>query len=278
MKLLRNKLFIFTLALVLVCGSIMLYAASHSDAPTPLTNLMGAIVTPLEKGLSKVIDGVAGVFRYFYDYDRLKAENKALLARIAEYEKMETEYYAAISENTDLRKAANIRAKHKDFDMEICNVVSMVGTGFQSSFTIDKGSLTGIASGDCVITDQGLVGYISDVGLNYAQVVTILNMDFTVSATNRRSREVMVAGGDFKLAGDGLLKASYLKNDADIHEGDVIITNGAGGMYPKDLIIGTVETFAEESHGISSYATIKPAVDLDSLSSVLVIKDFTIEE
>ncbi|MEA5039051.1 MAG: rod shape-determining protein MreC [Clostridiaceae bacterium] len=278
MKLFRNKLFIFALTLVLVCGSIMLYAAAHKGSPTPLTNLLGAVVTPIEKGFSKVVDGVTGVFRYFYDYDRLKAENEELRARIAKYEELETQFYAAVNENADLRAAANIRAKHKDFEMELCNVVSAVGSGFQSSFTIDKGTLSGIESGDCVITEQGLVGYISETGLNYAQVVTVLNMDFTVSATNRRTREVMVAGGDFALAGDGLLKASYLKNDDDIQAGDVILTNGAGGNYPKDLIIGTVETFAVEPHGISSYATIKPAVDFDSLSAVLVIKDFTIVE
>lgn len=278
MKLLKNKLFIFTLALVLVCGGIMLYAASHSGSPTPLTNALGAVTTPIEKAFSKIMDGVGNLFRYFYDYDRLKAENKELRAKIAEYERLENDFYSAISENTDLREAANIRAKHKDFDMELCSVVSVVGSGFQSSFTIAKGSLAGIEEGDCVITEQGLVGYVSDVGLNFSEVVTVLNMDFTVSATNQRTREVMVAGGDFELAGEGFLKASYLKNDAAVRKGDVIITNGAGGNYPKDLIIGTVDSFSVESHGISSYASIRPAVNFDTLSSVLVIKDFTVVE
>ena len=278
MKLFHNKVFLFTLALVLLCGGIMLYAASHSGTPTPLSNLLGSIVTPIEKGLSKAAQGVSNALGYFYRYDKLKAENEELRARIAEYEELETEFYAAITENSDLRTAANIRAKHKDFDLELCNVVSQVGTGFQSCFTLDKGSLVGIEAGDCVITAEGLVGYVSDVGLNYAQVVTLLNMDFTVSATNRRTREIVVAGGDFELAGDGLLKVSYLKNGADVRVGDIIVTNGAGGSYPKDLIIGAVETFAVEDHGISSYATIRPAVDLDHLSSVLVIKAFEVVE
>ena len=278
MKLFRNKLFVFALCLVVVCGGIMLYAASHRGTPTPLKNLLGIIVTPIEKGLAAVTEKASDLFGYFYRYDSLKAENEELRARLAEYEALETEFYAAVSENDDLRKAASIRAKRKDFDLELCAVVSVVGTGFQSSFTIDKGSLVGIEYGDCVITEEGLVGYVSDVGLSYAQVVTLLNMDFTVSATNRRSREVMVAGGDFTLAGDGLLKVSYLKNNADVREGDVIITNGAGGQYPKDLILGAVETFTVEDHGISSYATIRPAVDLDRLSSVLVVKDFQIVE
>ena len=88
----------------------------------------------------------------------------------------------------------------------------------------------------------------------------------------------MVAGGDFTLAGEGLLKISYLKNDADVKKGDVIITNGAGGKYPKDLILGTVEDFKMEDYGISSYATIRPAADLEHLSSVLVVKAFEIVE
>ena len=161
MKLFRNKLFLFALVLVILCGGIMLYAASHRGTPTPLSNLLGIVVSPLEKGVSAVAGKLSDFFGYFYRYDALKAENAELKARIAKYEELETEFHSAISENSDLRKAANIRAKHKDFDLELCNVVSVVGTGFQSSFTIDKGTLVGIEAGDCVVTEEGLVGYVS---------------------------------------------------------------------------------------------------------------------
>ena len=90
-----------------------------------------------------------------------------------------------------------------------------------------------------------------------------------------RTREVVVTNGSFELASDGLLKVSYLENDADLRPGDVILTNG--GAYPPDLIIGKVEEFRQESHGISSYATVRPAVDISQLSTVLVIKDFHVE-
>ena len=86
---------------------------------------------------------------------------------------------------------------------------------------------------------------------------------------------VVVTNGSFELASDGLLKVSYLENDADLRPGDVILTNG--GAYPPDLIIGKVEEFRQESHGISSYASVRPAVDISQLSTVLVIKDFHVE-
>ena len=105
MKLFRNKLFLFALVLVILCGGIMLYAASHRGTPTPLSNLLGIVVSPLEKGVSAVAGKLSDFFGYFYRYDALKAENAELKARIAKYEELETEFHSAISENSDLRKA-----------------------------------------------------------------------------------------------------------------------------------------------------------------------------
>ena len=87
--------------------------------------------------------------------------------------------------------------------------------------------------------------------------------------------EVVVAGGDFELAGDGLLKVPYLENDANVRVGDTILTNG--GAYPPDLILGRVAEVRQESHGISSYAAVEPAVNLDELSTVFVVKSFSVE-
>ena len=127
----------------------------------------------------------------------------------------------------------------------------------------------------CVITGDGMVGFVDQVGLNHCVVKTVIHMDFNASATVSRTREAVVACGSFELASDGLLKVAYLENDADVKRGDVILTNG--GAYPPDLILGRVEDFRQESHGISSYAAIRPAVDFTRLSTVFVVKDFNVE-
>jgi len=274
MKLLQSKLFWFAALLVLVCLVMTLFSAA-TGRPSVLRNLTGAVVTPLQKGVSSATDWFSDLFGYFYRYDDLELENQQLRQKIQEYEKLEIAYNAAIKENDALREAAGVKAKRADFSLELCSVVSLTGKGFESTLTLDRGSISGIEAGDCVITGDGLVGFVDEVGLNHCVVKTVIHVDFSSSASVSRTREVVVTGGNFELASDGLLKVSYLENDADVRPGDVILTNG--GAYPPDLIIGRVEEFRQESHGISSYASVRPAVEFDHLSTVLVVKEFHVD-
>lgn len=274
MKLMRTKLFWFAAILVAVC-LILALSSAVTGKPTFLRNITGAVVTPLQKGLTAVTDWAGDLFGYFYRYDDLERENEALKQRIQELEKLEISYNAAVKENEALREAAGVKAKRADFELEVCSVVAVTENGFESSMTLSRGSVSGIEAGDCVITGDGLVGVVAEVGLNHCVVKTVIHMDFTASATVSRTREVVVTNGSFELASDGMLKVSYLENDADVRPGDVILTSG--GAYPPDLIIGRVEEFRQESHGISSYASVRPAVDFSQVTTVLVIKDFYVE-
>ena len=263
-------------AAVLIALSLLLALSSAvTGKPTFVRNITGAIVTPLQNGVAAATDRFTDLFGYFYRFDALERENAELKRKIQEFEKLEISYNAAIKENSALREAAGIKAKHADFEMEICTVVALTDNGFQSALTLNKGSVSGIEAGDCVITGDGMVGFVDQVSLNSCVVKTVINVDFNASAAVSRTREVVVTNGSFELASDGLLKVSYLENDADVRPGDTILTNG--GAYPPDLIIGRVVEFCQESHGISSYASVEPVVDFSGLSTVLVIKEFHVE-
>lgn len=278
MKLFRNKLFVFTLILVLAAVVVMVVAFAGGGGNTPLGRAIGAIITPLETGLSRVSDWVSGIFGYFYKYNSLAEENRQLKAQLAEYQALEGEYWAAVNENEELRSLARLQQKHKDFDCEMCAVISYDGNGFQSSFTINRGSVNGIEVGDPVVVTEGLVGYVSEVGPNYANVYTLLHQKSKVSAMISRTRETVVAEGDFSISAGGNIKVSYLRNDSDIKVGDWVETTGSGGNYPKGLRIGRVIEFGLEKQGISSYAVIQPVADLQGLTGVFVVKSFNISE
>lgn len=274
MKVMRSKLFWFAAILVAV-SLILTLSSAITGKPTLVRNITGAIVTPLQNGVAAATDWFTDLFGYFYRYDALARENEELKQKIQQYEKLEIEYYAAVNQNAALREAAGIKAKRAEFELELCSVVSVSGNGFQSSLTLSRGSVSGIEEGDCVITGDGMVGYVDQVALNHCVVKTVIHVDFNASAAVSRTRDVVVASGDFELAADGMLKVPYLENDANIRVGDVILTNG--GSYPPDLILGRVVEVKQEKHGISSYAALQPAVDLDSLSTVFVVKNFNVE-
>lgn len=262
-------------AILILCTGIMLASAFHPGAPTWLSSALGAVVTPLEQGVSFLGEKVSGVFGYFYRYDELKAENETLRQELAAFQKLENQFYEAINENEELRKLTGIREKHADFRCELAAVVSTVEIGIHSTFTINKGSLVGIEPGDCVITEEGLVGYISEVGPNFSTVITVLNLEFQATALNTRTRETLVAQGNFDFAPDGKLKLPWLDNYANILKGDTVVTSGSA-KYPPNLTIGTIVEYAVEDHGISSYAVIEPAVEFNRLTDVFVVTDFEV--
>ena len=274
MKLMRSKLFWFAAVLVAVSLVLTVYSAA-TGKPSFIRNVTGAVVTPLQNGVTAATDWFSDLFGYFYRFDALERENEELRQQLQEYQKKEISYNDAIRENAALREAAGIKAKRADFVMELCSVVAVTGNGFENTLTLNRGSVSGIEQGDCVITGDGMVGVVAEVGLNHCVVETVINVDFSASAAVSRTGEVVVTGGDFELSSKGLLKISYLENDADVRAGDVILTNG--GAYPPDLIIGRVVSFLPESHGISSYASVRPAVELEGLKDVLVIKEFNVE-
>ncbi|MBQ7624057.1 MAG: rod shape-determining protein MreC [Clostridia bacterium] len=273
----KNKLAVLGTVLACLAVAVMIYAFV-SPSPTPITNLLSVIVTPAQKAASKIGDGISGFFAYFKGVDDLREENEKLQLELARYRELESEYYSAIRENEELRALSELKQKHAGFELEMCAVVSNVDRSFMSSFTIDAGKNDGVKVGDCVITDLGFVGFVSSVALGSSEVTTLLNVESKLAVTNSRTRDVLVAEGSFELASSGLIKLPYLKNDADVLEGDVIETSSVGEKYPSGIIVGTVLRIEREKHGISSYAVVEPAVNVESLHSVYVVKSFEVNE
>ena len=277
MNIWRSKFFWFIAVLVFVACALMVLCWVFGK-PTPIGGVLGAVVTPIEDGLSGAAKGIENFLGYFYRYNALVEENERLQTQVDDYQAKEQEYYEAVNENVALRDLASLLTKHKDFICEPGEVISYSSGAMSSGFTINRGSLYGIKQGDAVITKEGLVGYVSEVGVNYSQVVEIIDRIAKVACVVSRTRETVVAEGNFELSGEGLLRLSYLKNGTDIQKGDLVETSGYGGMYPKGLAVGRVREVLPESHGISSYAVVEPTVDLSSLTYVFVVKDYTIVE
>ena len=118
------------------------------------------------------------------------------------------------------------------------------------------------------------MGYVSEAGLTHSTVMTLLNPNLSVSATDNRSRETGVVSGDAKLVASGCCKMSYLSRSSAMNLGDYVITSGAGGVFPAGLMVGTVTEIGQESADVSLYAVLRPFVEPTGLSNVMVITSF----
>ena len=105
--------------------------------------------------------------------------------------------------------------------------------------------------GDPVITSQGLVGIVTNAYATTSKVTTLLSEDVKVSAVDPACGESGVIVSDITTASAGLLRMSYLGSDTQVKEGDIITTSGAGSTYPKDIIIGVVESVQKSENDIS---------------------------
>ena len=168
-----------------------------------------------------------------------------------------------------------LKEKNKDFIFsEPCDVVARNANDLYGGFTISSGSSSGLSLNDPVVTSVGLVGRITSIADNYAKVTTIISPQVKVGVFTMRSKATGVIENDLESAKKGLCLMSDILKDADIKEGDIIFTSGKSGLFPDDILVGTVTEVYDDPNGLSKHALIKPAVDIFGVTSAFVVTDF----
>lgn len=266
--------FKIVLSAFVICLGAAVYTFAFAGTSTPITNITGAILTPLQASFSNISLFLSNVYTKSFEFDEVLAENEELKAKIDELERLALQYDYALYENDHLKAILNISQVNQEFAFELCEVVGRDFSNTQSILTLDKGTNAGISINDCVITSAGLVGYVTRVGVNYCQVTTVIDPNFTIGGIVSRSREVGVCDSNLELFLNKKLKISYLDKHSDIEIDDVIETSGVTGSSPKGLLVGTVRDIFIETNGISKSATIEPFVDVSDINQVYIIKDF----
>ena len=264
------------LGIVIVFGAFLLRALWTGGFSPMLAQLVGAVTTPFQKGAAYITEQVDGFFDNFADARALEAENEALRLKIAELNEQLVEFETYRQENQQLRQAVGLQEEHPDFELINASVIGRDYNDRFGSFTIDKGSYHGVQPRDPVVSAEGLVGIVSEVGLTQCTVATIMDVAVKVGAVDNRTRETGIVSGRVELAEQGLCRFSYLDRESGISAGDLVITSGSDteGMFPKGLVIGTIVEVAPETSGLSLYATIRPAADASTVRDVFVITDF----
>jgi rod shape-determining protein MreC len=180
------------------------------------------------------------------------------------------------TENQRLRELLRFAQLNPVYDVRggqvVARVISKGPSNYLNSITIDLGSEHGIEPGMPVVTERGLVGRILKVGPRTATVLLITDPSSGVQAMIQResSREVGVVNGR---AGEAPVM-DYIAQDGDVTTGDLAITSGLGGAFPKNLVIGQVVEVRKRDYEMFQQATLRPTVNFDRLEFVLVITNF----
>jgi len=269
-------LLIIAFLLSVLIGALSFVMGGRAD---PLSDFVNAVAAPVRSGVAAAADWVEGVYAYVFHYGEMEDELKQLRAQVGKLEEEVRQGEEAIRENEQLRKLLDFQTRRRELTTEPVKVTARSTDNWESTLTLSKGSAAGIEAGDCVITEMGvLVGVVSETGLNWSTVSTIINTDTEIGGIITRTYSAGVLEGDFSLMNQGRLKLNYLPEGAQLVSGDEVLTSGRGDMFPSGLPVGRVEGVFTDPSGKTRYAVIVPSVALDSLIEVFVIKDFEITE
>lgn len=239
----------------------------------------GAVRTPFQKVATALVGRMEDLYGVLFRYDTLKEENEQLRAQIADLQKQQMAEAQATEENQRLRELLNLSEKHSDFKYESAKVVSWNASNWNSSFTISKGSDSGLEVGDCVITEYGvLVGTVSETGSNWANVQTVTDLGTSIGVLVGSSEVSAILQGDYTLMRSQNMKLNYVASTGQIITGDTVVTSGAGGSYPQGLIVGTVSSVHSEASGQNESAVVAPFTKLEDLTQIFIIKSFEVSE
>lgn len=273
MKYIKNKIFIvsLTLALALVIIFSVFYVMGIQNIPAAMVQ---AAMAPFQNMFTNIAESLDGYAIYFSNVKELYEENQALKDRVSQLENQLNDAQMAVNENSALRQYLGIRDRYEALYAVDAQVLGRSDGTYLQYITLNKGSSSGIKENMPVITQNGLVGYVCDVSVNSCRVSTILQYDTGVGVYVQRTGDVGMTDCPYAMGEQGLLRVIYLPETAKLQIGDRIITGDIGDIYPSGLTVGHVIEIMPDLYNRTLTATIKPAVDFETLDQVYVVTGF----
>lgn len=268
----RNKYWIVLIVITALIVILMAVASMGQNSVQVLGKVGGSIISPVQKAFTAVGDWFYDASAYFQSKKALQEENDAYEKELLELHTRLAAMADLENENKALRDMLAIQETEIAHSVTSAEVISKEAGPWFSVFTIDKGLVHGIRLNQPVVVgSNGLVGQVSEVGLNWSKVVSVINPDSAAGALVARTRDVCMVEGDTDLEKQGLCKVTFIAENSGISVGDYIETSGIGGVYPKGLLIGIVKEVVTDDEDGSAYAVVEPSVSFDRITQVFVL-------
>ena len=259
-------------AVLLSAGLAILSGATEQSIPKLVVQ---GLLTPFRAGANALTKQSEQIYGYIFRYESLVAENEALKKQISNMEDDARQADSYYRENQRLRDALALTQTREDFVLVDAYIIAWGTTDWNSTVTVSKGSNAGIETGMCAITANGeVVGLVTEVGLNYAVIKTVLDSTLEISATIASSGYNGMVSGGYNDGRKDLLWMDYLPSAAVIRNNDQVVTSGST-VYPRNLILGHIVDAGYDETGVAKYAVLEPAVDIGSLEQVFILTEYT---
>jgi rod shape-determining protein MreC len=255
------------LAAAMLLHVVLISAQVNTASGLPVLQVVtfGAF-SEVQRGTMALIDGVRGLWSGYVALQQVEQENLALREELGTLQIRLQQERAEAQRTDNLRQLLELRERAQ-LDTTAAEVIAGPASPEFQTVTIDKGSSDGLATDMAVISPAGVVGRVILPSGRASKVQLLIDLNAAAGALIERTRVQGVVVG----AGSGMLRMRYVPGTADVKTGDLVVTSGIDGMYPKGFVIGTIDHVAG-SGGEYHEIAVRPAVDFSRLEEVLIVR------
>jgi rod shape-determining protein MreC len=259
------------LGIAVVIHVILISAQINTTKGVPLIqSLTFGTFAEVQRTSSAIIDGVRNGWSGYLDLRRVRDENAGLRQALQSLEVRLQEEHALAQRTDNLRQLLELKER-SGLETVAAEIIAGPASPEFRTMTIDKGSSDGLEANMAVISPAGVVGRVILSSLGAAKVQLLIDRNAAAGALIERTRVQGVVTG----VGDGSLRMEYVPGLAEVKPGDLVVTSGIDGIYPKGFVIGTIDS-VDRGPGSYHEIVVKPAVDVTRLEEVLVVRGPTV--
>lgn len=257
--------------LIVVCLALIIVSAFFPDKLAPFKETVGNVMTPMQKGIDKFGSAISSKFDKFADTEKLLDENAKLKQQL---EDLKNENQMLTQEKYELnwyRDLYDLDTQYLDYDKVAARVISREPNSYCNEFIIDKGSEDGLAIDMNVMSGNGLVGLIVEVGKNWSKVRSIVDDASSLSGMFLTTSDTCIVNGNLELLKKGYIDVEMINLNAEIYDNYEVVTSYISEKYLPGILVGYISNIVTDSRGMSKNAYLSPAVDFEHIEAVLVI-------
>lgn len=265
----RLKRFLPVITLVLAMALLSGQGRQKGRGHSLMESAVLEVVGPLENILTSSAHAVENVWLGYFNLVGLSRENGQLRELVARQERQITQLNEHKIENERLSHLLDFRDSSPMNIMKGAQVLAWDPGPWFRSVIIGAGSNDGVAVDQSVLHSRGVVGRVVEVTPHYARVLLATDFNSSIDAFIQRTRAVGILSGQ----GGRPLVLKYVRKDEDVRPGDMVVTSGLDGFFPKGMALGTVSRIDRHSADMFVNVEVAPAVPFDRLEEVMVVID-----
>lgn len=264
----KYKTIIFVAALLVVALSMISYNLKYGTDNSFLRKIVLEAVAPVQKVFNFSIKGIKDNWSRYIFLVGIEEENKNLNKKINELKAVIISYQESYQEAQRLKKLLSITDNYK-YNFISARVIGREQAALSRVVLINKGSSDGLRAGMPVVAPPGLIGRLVDVSWHVSRVALFIDENSNIDAIVQRNRTQGIISG----AGSRGMIFKYISKTQDVKEGDIIVSSGMGGVFPKGMLIGQVIGVDRKDAGLFLKINVAPYTDLSKLEEILILSN-----